>query len=53
MNDGHVPETITAITETIDFGLIIRLDTGRELDYYRNGGVLPYVVRTMIRTARR
>jgi aconitate hydratase len=27
----------------------VRLDTGREADYYRHGGVLPYVLRTVTR----
>jgi aconitate hydratase len=52
MNDGHVPETITARTGAATFELRVRLDTLRELDYYRNGGVMPYVLRTMIHEAR-
>jgi aconitase A len=26
----------------------VRLDTPRELDYYRHGGITPYVVRTLL-----
>ena len=35
MNDGHIPETVTATAGTITFDLTVRLDTVRELDYYR------------------
>ena len=31
------------------FRMVVRLDTRREADYYRNGGVLPYVLRALAR----
>jgi len=33
----------------INFEVIARLDTDIEVDYYANGGILPYVLRKMIR----
>ena len=31
--------------------LICRIDTLDELDYFRNGGILPYVLRNLARAA--
>ncbi|MFX8910808.1 hypothetical protein ABTN03_19340, partial [Acinetobacter baumannii] len=33
------------------FPVIVRLDTPTEADYYRHGGVLQYVLRSLIRNA--
>jgi aconitate hydratase len=30
------------------FKVIVRIDTPRELDYYRHGGILPYVLRSLL-----
>jgi aconitate hydratase len=35
------------------FSARVRLDTRREADYYRHGGVLPYVLRTVLEPGRR
>jgi aconitate hydratase len=35
-----------------DFRMLVRLDTRREADYYRHGGVLPYVLRTAVAALR-
>jgi aconitate hydratase len=43
---------VTARTEdgrTIEFQATIRIDTPREADYYRNGGILQYVLRQLIK----
>jgi aconitate hydratase len=32
----------------IDFEVIARLDTGIDVDYFENGGILPYVLRKLI-----
>jgi aconitate hydratase len=37
---------------TRTFVLVCRLDSQRELAYLRNGGILPYVVRSAVRTGR-
>jgi aconitate hydratase len=35
--------------ETESVPVIIRIDTPIEVDYYRHGGILPYVLRQLIR----
>jgi aconitate hydratase len=32
---------------TVAFDVLVRLDTGVEVDYYRHGGILPYVLRQL------
>ncbi len=54
LNDGPTPRTvhITATAEngaTVEFDARVRIDTPGEADYYRNGGILPYVLRGMLR----
>jgi aconitate hydratase len=34
------------------FSARVRLDTSREADYYRHGGVLPYVLRSLLGSRR-
>jgi len=31
------------------FGVLARIDTPEEMQYYRNGGILPYVLRQLVR----
>ncbi|MGA8030478.1 MAG: aconitate hydratase AcnA [Bryobacteraceae bacterium] len=35
----------------IAFGLKVRIDTPQEAEYYRNGGILPYVLRQLVASA--
>ena len=35
--------------ETEDVTLILRIDTPIEIEYYKNGGILPYVLRQLVR----
>ncbi|AWT26198.1 MULTISPECIES: aconitate hydratase [Corynebacterium] len=56
LNEGVTPETIkvTATKEdgtVIEFDAVTRIDTPGEADYYRNGGILPYVLRHMMKNA--
>ena len=56
LNDGSIPETvhITATREGADplqFDAVLRIDTRGEADYYRNGGILPFVLRAMAERA--
>ena len=32
-----------------EFGALVRIDSPIEVDYYRHGGVLPYVLRQLLR----
>ncbi|WP_028280080.1 aconitate hydratase AcnA [Arthrobacter sp. H5] len=51
LNNGSTPETVkvTATPEeggdAITFDAVLRIDTPGEADYYRNGGILHYVLR--------
>ena len=40
-----VPDEVTVTADGRDFTVIVRLDTDTEQDYYRHGGILPYVLR--------
>ncbi|MEV6155040.1 hypothetical protein AB0L53_32325 [Nonomuraea sp. NPDC052129] len=41
IGDGLVPPTLTVTADDITFEVKVRLDTGREADYYRHGGIMP------------
>ncbi len=54
INDGDVPKTVkvTATKEDgskTEFDAVVRIDTPGEADYYRNGGILQYVLRSLVR----
>ncbi|NIH80880.1 aconitate hydratase AcnA [Amycolatopsis viridis] len=54
LNDGETPRTVrvTATKEDgsqVEFDAVVRIDTPGEADYYRNGGILQYVLRKMTR----
>ena len=53
LNAGKTPKTVkvTATKEDgdkIEFDALVRIDTPGEADYYRNGGILQYVLRNML-----
>lgn len=49
LNDGAVPETVKVTTDTgVEFDAVVRIDTPGEADYYRNGGILQYVLRQLL-----
>jgi aconitate hydratase len=53
LNDGATPETVHVTAtkqdgETVEFDAVVRIDTPGEADYYRNGGILHYVLRRML-----
>ncbi|MFC0845546.1 aconitate hydratase AcnA [Streptomyces noboritoensis] len=50
LNDGTTPRTVKVTTDTgVDFDAVVRIDTPGEADYYRNGGIMQYVLRNLIR----
>ncbi|WP_036502346.1 MULTISPECIES: aconitate hydratase AcnA [Nocardia] len=54
LNEGATPKTlkVTATKENgekVTFDAVVRIDTPGEADYYRNGGILQFVLRNMIR----
>jgi aconitase A len=42
--------TVDVHADGTTFSVRVRLDTAREVDYYRHGGVMPYVLRTILNT---
>jgi aconitate hydratase len=56
LNDGKTPKTVHVKAskpgaDTIEFDAVVRIDTPGEADYYRNGGILQYVLRNMLRSS--
>ena len=56
LNEGETPKTVkvTATKEdgsTVEFDARVRIDTPGEADYYRNGGILQYVLRSLVQAA--
>ncbi|GAA1866738.1 aconitate hydratase AcnA [Actinomadura bangladeshensis] len=49
MNEGGVPDEVTVKADGKEFKADVRIDTPGEADYYRNGGILQYVLRNLIR----
>jgi aconitate hydratase len=54
LNDGSTPRTVHVTAtkdsgETVEFDAKVRIDTPGEADYYRNGGIMQYVLRGMLR----
>ncbi|NEA76055.1 aconitate hydratase AcnA [Streptomyces sp. SID13588] len=48
LNDGGIPETVKVTAGDVEFDAKLRIDTPGEADYYRNGGILQYVLRSLI-----
>ncbi|RUQ22730.1 MULTISPECIES: aconitate hydratase AcnA [Kocuria] len=56
INEGKTPKTVhvTATSEdgkTTEFDADVRIDTPGEREYFRNGGILQYVLRNLVREA--
>lgn len=55
LNEGKTPKTVHVKAskegaEPIEFDAVVRIDTPGEADYYRNGGILQYVLRNMLKS---
>ena len=58
LNNGVTPSTVRVVAEpsehsapgkdTVTFDAPVRIDTPAEADYYRNGGILQYVLRSLL-----
>ena len=58
LNNGVTPKTVhvvakpsshsTAGKPVVEFDAVVRIDTPGEADYYRNGGILQYVLRSLV-----
>ncbi|MFE3216312.1 aconitate hydratase AcnA [Streptomyces antimycoticus] len=54
LNEGGIPETVKVKAKDdrggeVAFDAKVRIDTPGEADYYRNGGIMQYVLRSLIR----
>lgn len=58
LNNGTTPKTVHVVAKpsahspagkaTVEFEAVVRIDTPGEADYYRNGGILQYVLRSLV-----
>ncbi|MFI9273849.1 aconitate hydratase AcnA [Kitasatospora sp. NPDC052896] len=48
LNEGRTPKTVKVKAGEKEFDAVVRIDTPGEADYYRNGGILQYVLRSLI-----
>ncbi|HEU5159347.1 MAG TPA: aconitate hydratase AcnA [Streptosporangiaceae bacterium] len=53
LNEGTTPRTVKVVAtkesgESVEFDAVVRIDTPGEADYYRNGGILQYVLRSLV-----
>ena len=58
LNEGSTPRTVRVTAtpsahspagkSTVEFDAVVRIDTPGEADYYRNGGILQYVLRSLV-----
>ncbi|MFC6238261.1 aconitate hydratase AcnA [Longivirga aurantiaca] len=53
LNEGRTPTTVAVQAAKADgsvvaFDAVVRIDTPGEADYYRNGGILQYVLRSLV-----
>ncbi len=58
LNDGRTPKTLRVVAEptgdspagksAVEFDAVLRIDTPGEADYYRNGGILQFVLRSLV-----
>ncbi|HXR71730.1 aconitate hydratase AcnA [Actinocrinis sp.] len=51
LNDGSTPRTVKVKAGDKEFDAVVRIDTPGEADYYRNGGIMQYVLRNLIKGA--
>ncbi|QFZ21863.1 aconitate hydratase [Saccharothrix syringae] len=55
LNEGETPRTVHVVAtkedgSKVEFDAVVRIDTPGEADYYRNGGIMQYVLRKMVRS---
>ena len=47
LNDGTTPKTVKVKADGVEFDAVVRIDTPGEANYYRNGGIMQYVLRNL------
>ena len=58
LNEGSTPRTVkvragdssTGSGQGLEFDAVLRIDTPGEADYFRHGGIMPYVLRNLLNT---
>ncbi|MCG5213963.1 aconitate hydratase AcnA [Streptosporangium sp. KLBMP 9127] len=48
LNEGGIPATVTVTAGDKTFEAVVRIDTPGEADYYRHGGIMQYVLRSLL-----
>jgi len=47
LNEGTTPKTVKVRAGEVEFEAVVRIDTPGEANYYRNGGIMQYVLRSL------
>lgn len=47
LNEGRTPRTVKVRAGDVKFDAVVRIDTPGEANYYRNGGIMQYVLRNL------
>jgi len=45
---AEVPREVTVTADDKEFQAVVRIDTPGEADYYRHGGIMQYVLRSLL-----
>jgi aconitate hydratase len=48
LNEGATPREVTVRADDKEFRALVRIDTPGEADYYRHGGIMPFVLRSLL-----
>ncbi|MFC5829056.1 aconitate hydratase AcnA [Nonomuraea insulae] len=48
LNGGGIPQTVHVKAGEVEFDAVVRIDTPGEADYYRHGGIMQYVLRSLL-----
>ncbi len=49
LNEGRIPKTVRVVAGDVEFDAVVRIDTPGEANYYRNGGIMQYVLRNLLK----
>jgi len=50
LNSGTIPNGVVVTADGKQFRAVVRIDTPGEADYYRHGGIMQYVLRSLLAT---
>ncbi|MBA2552244.1 MAG: aconitate hydratase [Geodermatophilaceae bacterium] len=48
LNDGAVPDEVAVRAGDVEFAAVVRIDTPGEAEYYRHGGIMQFVLRSLL-----